>query len=551
MAKGGDTMAPSSPNSRPPAPTSRILPAALATIILVASHTGSRCGAAEPPSGGSPADSAGKTCIVLADKRLEEPLGAIVGEYCRRTGCRVATRFLPAGEVETLVQKRQSGADLVVCMPKDKESKTPVESLGDAKAVAWECDTTLPVWTALVTAGADAAGLFDFLDGATAHQLWARSNFHIATGKTRAEAYQWIVDHRTKHTFPMTAARMLRECGGITDGVCVEIGCGSGDMAVELAGRSNFTIVGLDIDPDVKPMFEEKMRKAGLEKRVSFVLGDAQQLPFKDDSADVVVSRGTLIFVPDIGKCLREVDRILKPTGVAFLGGRYVFTAQKFKIPTESLRKIVAESGVPNAEVIDDRGQWVKIVGPKAPEAASQPQGGPHVLAQRFLADYAVTDGDCLVICGSDGGLEQALQQGLLELTRLKLTALYPNEKTAKQAEERIARAKLGDRIACRVGDIRNLPFEECSFDVVAGVGPVLIWGDRPKAMREIYRVLRQGGVALVGGKYLYMPEFRKVSSETLRDDAAKTGISSIRVIDDMGQWVEIRKGIKDRGFRD
>ena len=39
--------------------------------------------------------------------------------------------------------------------------------------------------------------------------------------------------------------------------------------------------------------------------------------------------------------------------------------------------------------------------------------------------------------------------------------------------------------------------------------------------------------------------------SEKLRESAAKTGISSIRIIDDMGQWVEVRKGIKDRGLRD
>ena len=43
------------------------------------------------------------------------------------------------------------------------------------------------------------------------------------------------------------------------------------------------------------------------------------------------------------------------------------------------------------------------------------------------------------------------------------------------------------------------------------------------------------------------MPDFRKVSSDTLRADAAKTRIPSIRVSDDMGQWVEIRKGTKDR----
>ena len=87
--------------------------------------------------------------------------------------------------------------------------------------------------------------------------------------------------------------------------------------------------------------------------------------------------------------------------------------------------------------------------------------------------------------------------------------------------------------------------------DLVAGVGPILIWDPREKKMQEIYRVLRPGGAALVGGKYLYMPDFRKVSSETLRQAAANTGISSIRISDDMGQWVEVRKGIKDRGLRD
>jgi ubiquinone/menaquinone biosynthesis C-methylase UbiE len=167
------------------------------------------------------------------------------------------------------------------------------------------------------------------------------------------------------------------------------------------------------------------------------------------------------------------------------------------------------------------------------------------------VADYYVTTGDCLLIHVSDGGLEQSLQKGLVEQTKLRITAMYPKDEVAEQARQRIREAGHADRIRCTVGTINQLPCEDQSFDLVAGVGPLLIWGDRPKAMREIYRVLRDGGVGLVGGRYRHMPEFRRVSSESLRESAAQRGISSIRIIDDGGQWVEIRRDIKDRGFAD
>jgi ubiquinone/menaquinone biosynthesis C-methylase UbiE len=173
------------------------------------------------------------------------------------------------------------------------------------------------------------------------------------------------------------------------------------------------------------------------------------------------------------------------------------------------------------------------------------------MLVNRFIADYAIIEGKALLVCGSDSEQQQEMQKGFLESTDLDITALYPKESIAAEAEKRIKAANLTDRITCRTGTLVDLPFEEGSFDLVAGVGPILIWDPREKKMQEIYRVLRHGGAALVGGKFLYMPEARRVSSETLRQAAANTGISSIRVSDDMGQWVEIRKGIKDRGLRD
>lgn len=499
-------------------------------------------------------DRASLVITVLSDKRLEEPLEAIIEEYSHRAESRIDTTFLSVAEVNTLGEKSATRCDVVLCMPAEGTGKTAVASLPRAKTVAWKHPEGWPVWAALLTDREDAEAFFQFLDGPTGHRVWAESEagFRIASGKTRAEAYDWIVEHRMKHTYPLTAMRMLGECGGIRDGICIDVGCGSGHLDIELAKRSNLTVIGLDIDPDVKPLFLKNVREAGFEKRISFVLGDAQKMPFPDSYADVIVSRGTLIFIPDKKKCLQEVYRVLKPTGVAFLGGRYLYTPRMYKMSTEDLKNIVRESGVPGAEVIDARGQWVKIIGPEAPKAAHQFEGNSLMLAGRFVADYGITEGNCLLICGSDGGLEQGLQKGFAEITDFEITALYPTEQVAGQAEKRIRSAERTDRIRCKVGNISALPFEEASFDGVIGIGPVLIWEkDREKAMREIHRVLRPGGAALLGGRYLHMPAGRRVSSDSLRKSAAGTGIRSIRVYDDMGQWVEIRKGANDRGFRD
>jgi ubiquinone/menaquinone biosynthesis C-methylase UbiE len=113
----------------------------------------------------------------------------------------------------------------------------------------------------------------------------------------------------------------------------------------------------------------------------------------------------------------------------------------------------------------------------------------------------------------------------------------------ADEAAARIRRQELDRRIVCQVGRLDALPFGDGSIDLLVGVGPVLIWGDRQKKIAEIYRVLRPGGAALVGGRYLGMPESRKVSSEVLRADVDATGIPGIRVFEDRGQWVEVLQG--------
>ena len=49
------------------------------------------------------------------------------------------------------------------------------------------------------------------------------------------------------------------------------------------------------------------------------VVGDAEDLPFDDESFDVVIMDAVLEHIPDVGKAISEVARVLKPNGV-FIG---------------------------------------------------------------------------------------------------------------------------------------------------------------------------------------------------------------------------------------
>ena len=92
-----------------------------------------------------------KVCRVLADKRLEQPIRTIAGEYSRRGGAKLSLSFLPAAEVNALVREKKTKCDAVFCMAKKKDAKAPVGLLPGATKVAWKHPGGDPVWAAVLT----------------------------------------------------------------------------------------------------------------------------------------------------------------------------------------------------------------------------------------------------------------------------------------------------------------------------------------------------------------------------------------------------------------
>jgi len=77
------------------------------------------------------------------------------------------------------------------------------------------------------------------------------------------------------------------------------------------------------VDPNQEAMAEglKLAREKGLAERLFAVVGKAEQLPFPDNSVDLVVSRGSIFFWDDPAQGLREVYRVLRPGGKAYIGG--------------------------------------------------------------------------------------------------------------------------------------------------------------------------------------------------------------------------------------
>lgn len=102
-------------------------------------------------------------------------------------------------------------------------------------------------------------------------------------------------------------------------GEAVDLGCGPGYLVQEMAVRApNLHVTGVDLSSEMLRDAEAFACQAGLEGLVDFRLGDAQEIPFPDESLDLVVSTLSLHHWSDPCAVLNEIQRVLKP------GGAYV-----------------------------------------------------------------------------------------------------------------------------------------------------------------------------------------------------------------------------------
>ncbi len=141
----------------------------------------------------------------------------------------------------------------------------------------------------------------------------------------------------------------------------LEVGCGRGDLWWKNADRipSGWAITLTDISKGMVAEALQNAAKAGM-RGVQSGAVNVEQMPYRDNSFDVVIANHMLYHVPDRQKALAEVRRVLKPEGVfiaATNGKKHLLELFQFASQAASEYMAVRESTDENFSLENGRVQ--------------------------------------------------------------------------------------------------------------------------------------------------------------------------------------------------
>ena len=104
-----------------------------------------------------------------------------------------------------------------------------------------------------------------------------------------------------------------------SDDVILDVGCGGGININRMSKKAKM-VYGVDFSIESVKLSREVNRQEIYDGKVKVLEGNVANLPFEDDSFDIVTAFETVYFWPNIEKCFGEVKRVLKPGGIFLIG---------------------------------------------------------------------------------------------------------------------------------------------------------------------------------------------------------------------------------------
>ena len=194
--------------------------------------------------------------------------------------------------------------------------------------------------------------------GELGHQILDRMN------KSHETMAQWGVSHFD-----------IKE-----DDLILDIGCGGGRNLERFATQiTTGKVVGLDYS-EVSVEKSIKLNKKSVDEgKVEVIQGSVSEMPFEDNTFDIITGFETIYFWPDFINDLKEVNRVLKKDGLLFFCNEAVYREGEMdkyddlvelldmKIYSEDvLKESLQKTGFKDFEAYtDDENDWICIIAKK------------------------------------------------------------------------------------------------------------------------------------------------------------------------------------------
>lgn len=128
------------------------------------------------------------------------------------------------------------------------------------------------------------------------------AGYHLA-----ADGY----DKKEKYLNSFEQGKILPLLGDVKNAVVLDIGAGTGRMALELSNRGA-KVTALDVSENMLNVLKRK----DASRKIVTTIGDAEDLPFENERFDIVVATFLIVHLKDPSRFFDEVYRVLKDGGI-------------------------------------------------------------------------------------------------------------------------------------------------------------------------------------------------------------------------------------------
>lgn len=142
----------------------------------------------------------------------------------------------------------------------------------------------------------------------------------LGTHKPTIEDIVEISGIETLHPGGFELTKRTAQLANLKKGITVlDVSSGRGTQAIYYAKEFGVNVTGIDINDDMLNVSNRKAHENKLSRQVHFIKGDSQNLPFNDNTFDVVINECAVGIPDDSQKVLNEMVRVVKPGGIVVI----------------------------------------------------------------------------------------------------------------------------------------------------------------------------------------------------------------------------------------